>query len=129
MTAGGRRKRALLPLGISMGDINVELGDGVRSFVVNYAGAVGSGFVSVSKPVSGLQFTISTTGTPSIVQGLYGDYVSTALNTYLVLVFVITNITFSGIFMQVIGGPISGISNIIASDIDGNRIEDVEITY
>lgn len=87
--------------------------------------------LSVSEAVSGLQFDIVTTGllTLIVTGSMAFDYVEIDTNTYTVLVWVTENETFDGAFMYVVSGSTSSITNTIASDINGDEIEDVEITY
>ena len=85
--------------------------------------------LAVSEAVSGLQFNIVTTGTMMLLAGAkYFDYVSTGSNTYKVMVFVTTNTTFTGAFLGVANGTIGAISNVMASDIDGNLIAGVTVS-
>lgn len=93
------------------------------SVPVNFRKAASVTPLSVTPAVSGLQFDIVTDGTvcgdPTLSCDSYGGKV---------LVWVTTNRTFHGEFANVIGGTVTSISNVLASDIDGNVIAGVTVS-
>jgi hypothetical protein len=86
-------------------------------------------YLSVSEPVSGIQFNLSTVGTLSSTGTHYVDSASLGGDDYLVLAFVTTNTTFTGKFIKIDGSNGDEvITNVIASDIDGTEIDGVIVT-
>lgn len=83
--------------------------------------------LSVDKTVAGLQFTISTAGTVTMLPAVSKIIEHNVAGT-LYLVYSLDGSTFSGQFAKC-SAAISSITNIIGSDEHGNEVADVTIAY
>jgi hypothetical protein len=93
----------------------------------------GGQVLSVDKTVSGLEFTIAITGTPTFAVNGVGLSLSTRDNedgTFNVIVYCLDyDTTFTGVFLTISGNVVIGsITNIVGSDHDGVEVSDVAIT-
>ena len=82
--------------------------------------------LSVSQEVAGLQFDLLTLGTVTMYP--VGKTLDTSVITggYRCLIYSIDTVTFSGRFAHV-SAPVTGISNVYASDVDGNQLDGTSI--
>jgi hypothetical protein len=80
--------------------------------------------LSVNTSVAGLQFDLTTGGTPisTLGTGFTFDSVSLGNGVIRVFVFALTNTTFTGNFCYVRGGAVSDVANVIGSDINGSQV-------
>jgi hypothetical protein len=85
--------------------------------------------LSVSDSVSGLQFDVVTTGTltKTLNSNFLMESATVGANTLRVLVYTLGSFAFNGPFARS-SAPITGVSNVVGSDLDGNAVA-VNVTY